>query len=892
MSFLNFRNLELSLNNQKILANSIDLSQSIDVANPVFAGQRVSEYSTVESPLVGNLKLSYYLTGTDFLQDYIYGNENHLLTGNIAGISFGQGYLNSYSLSARPNSPILINANIIFFDNLTGNLVETIQTGNLYSNILNFSDAYFRHNNDSELLTSNLNIIEFNWNYSASVKPSYNYYQSGINNLRADSVCVNEKIIDCELVTDSTDIPLNWQGQLGTIELYCSHPENTGIYEVFSCSGFINEKNFNLNANDTSLSSFKITQGFLNQFPQIDSISTNSYPINNYITIYSTNNYPNGFISNDGQINFINKVNIGDTSIPFDVKRQNGYDIISGTLINDIINGFLVLETNNGIVQYPTPLTLNFPPISVSSFTPNTGNYHSKILISGNNFYRIDSVKIGNRFANFNVISPSGIVAYIPDEANIDKIYVYSNLKNRTGISSNVFYPQIDITSFSPMTGKWNDIIYISGNNFSGITNLYFNNIASPSFKVVNNNLITGMSPSVGAGYAKGFITAVGVNGMVGKSICKYTPDFPITGMSVISGTSAEDLSIMVYTADTDYLFNSGNSYKLSFGDVNTYFYKKDSITFTGLIPTGFLKRPSYISFYEPDGITKYKSFATGFQQVGPAPQISKILPSGISFYKSNNISIEGQGMKDFFGWPHFLTLSGYNGEIQNYGISNISSSLLNNKIIINNVRLTGINWVTGQIYYYDVILRNYVGSGIVKSGIYVSGFNLSPLGIPYHLNQEAGRPHGLYDKPAANAVDNSNSTFSLTNHILTDKQRSWNESFISNPIDISRIEIYPVTGIITIDTSLNFDSQNYFSISTGYIEIFAKDGKTWGINSGILFTGNLTGVQNSKGNYFNIQPPITGVTGISISPSGIYDPDGPNNEQGGGLGFYQIKIY
>jgi len=78
----------------------------------------------------GSLKFTYYLTGYDYLKQYIYSNNNQPISGNIGGLQFNQGYLSEYSISIEPNSPIKVSAGITFYDQLTGILTQSSATTN------------------------------------------------------------------------------------------------------------------------------------------------------------------------------------------------------------------------------------------------------------------------------------------------------------------------------------------------------------------------------------------------------------------------------------------------------------------------------------------------------------------------------------------------------------------------------------------------------------------------------------------------------------------------------------------------------------------------------------------------------------------------------------------
>lgn len=731
MPFYTYKDVEVKINNKKMLVNSLELSQNVEMLNPVWYGESVSERNVVGSPIVNSLRLSYYLTGFDPLKDYLYSTRP--LSGDICGIKFNNGYISNYSLSAEPHSPLNVSVEIPIFDECTGAFSPITATGINRLNFLHFSNSYFNYStNYSKNSLSNNIITNFEWQYQADIIPSYSYRQTGVTYLSPHNVTINNKNISCRLSCDLSDISLPFTGESFAIGMRCPLSNNEYIYEEYECSGMLSSKNFGINSDSLSKTDIEIKQSHLNEKPLIGSVITYTYPsLGNLIYVISSNASANGFTSRNENLNLIERIKIGDTYVPFTVSHGSLYDTIAVEVTDDVIDGFLTLETLKGIIQYPVPLDLNFSSPFVTTISPITGSAHSKVTINGLNFNRITDVRFNGLSANFSLIQNTGathsIAAYVPDGATIGKITVLSETRNVSGISSQTFYPDIRISSFSPTTGIWGSTITISGQNFSGVNGVYFNGISAQSFVNVSENIVTAVAPAnTTVGFPRGKITVKSSNGISGTSNKSYRPLFPITGLSVISGTSSEDMAIGVLYANTSFLNQSGLGYKVSFGDNTAYFLKKDNYTFTGLIPNGFIGN-DFISFYEPDGITQYPGFTGKFYGIGPAPTIKintapngslipDVSPNTFTLYSTNSISIGGENMKDFFGLPSYLFVSGH-GTI--FEFSDVTVSQLNNRVTVNNVRITGEPTKTG---YYDMYLRNFAGTGnIAKSGLLIS---------------------------------------------------------------------------------------------------------------------------------------------------------------------------
>jgi hypothetical protein len=723
MSYYTARDISLVLNNNTIFCNQLNLSQQASLSHPIQEGEVVSTRNVANSAMVNELNFQYYITGRDYLYDFLLTNHKNSLSGTIAGIRFNQGYIKSYSLNGEANSPLIINAQLAILDELSGSFVANSPSAPIPNlQVFNFNDSYFTLNNNYSVSQLD-NITNFSWNFSNNVTPVYYYQQTGASYLNPDRVVIAEKEISCEITCDDTNIPMHFSGERLALDFTCRNPAQTAS-QTFSISGLINKKDFSVSTDNLSQSVYSITQQHLNEFPAIGSVTTSTYPSLGYIIIQSPN-LTNGFFSNTNNFPLVEKVILGDRELNFAVNRGASFDTITGFIPLDAINGNLSVVTTKGLILYPTQINLNFSGIGVSGFYPETGNYHDTILISGSNFNRVSQVLFNNVSANFNVYDNTGIynklIASVPDGITVGKINIVSSLRNVSGSSTGIFYPIPEITGFTP-TGMWGGQAIIAGKNFSGITNVYFNNIRVPNFTVNNSQRITATIPNTGAGYTKGYIKVSGYKGMEGISKSIYYPMVRISGISTISGGIDNDLKI-TGLFDIDFLSTgAGTGVKVAFGDVSTYFYRSGNINnyvLTGLIPNGFFDN-QYISLYEPDGISKYPPFTQRFEQVGPPPVITSI--NGQTYfemkpYSTQTLAFGGLYFKDFFALSSYVMISGMNDR---YNYSNIQFNSLGNQLIVPNVKITGS---TGL---YDIYVMNYAGTGRMKafSGI-VNSVNL-----------------------------------------------------------------------------------------------------------------------------------------------------------------------
>lgn len=776
MSFLTYRDINFTINGQNLFCDSLSLNQEANLERPIREGELTTLRNQAAAPKRNTLNLNYYLTGKCPLKNYIFTNWKYPISGRInSNLQFNFGYLESYKLSARPHQPIQINAQILIVDEVSGSLANVTPSSppnNLF--VFNYNDSYF--SNDD------LNITEFNWLFKNEIEPIYYQKETGLNHINPDRIFIGQKEISADFASDSQNLILGFTGTPFDIVFTCKHP-SLNITEDYGISGFINSKNFSVSNNDLHQSNYFVTQNHLNEEPKIGGLDTSTYPSQNYIIIQSLN-LVNGFFSSNN-LPLVEKVTLGDRNLEFRVSRGPSYDTITGFIPNDAINGTLSIITTKGLIVYPTQVNLNFSGINISGFWPETGNYHDSVLVSGENFHRITQVLINNTSSNFNVFDTTGLyhkmLVSIPDNVRLGRIQAVSSLRNVSGSSTGIFYPIPEITSFTP-TGTWSGICIISGHNFSGISNVYFNGVRSPNFTINNNSRITATIPGTGAGYTKGYITVSGHNGMSNKSHSIYHPQVWISGISTISGGIANDIKL-TGLFDTGFLCPVGDGgFKIAYGNTTGVVYSKSSYLLSGILPTGFYDN-AYISLFEPDGINKYTPFTGKFMQIGPAP-IIELINGSTSFttplYSSNILTLNGKYFKDFFGLPYYILISGAG---YRYQYSDITYNELGTQLQIPNVKITG---GTGL---HDIYVINYAGSGkmtafsgtstIPKSGLFItSGVDKAKsMGSAIHFPTVYDSPalsnvvlkttsdvdNISVERPAAHMNDGNNSTFSCT---------------------------------------------------------------------------------------------------------------------------------
>ena len=484
--FLNFKKIPVSLNSQPFICDSVQISNDIVLVPRYTYDSPTTAFESPSQMWAGSLRLQYYLTGYDYLKQYIYSKNSEPITGNIGGLSFNQGYLSNYSIDIQPNNPILINAEVSFYDQLTGKLstfISNFPTG------LVFRASDVQINNLSGYTLNLLNnFTKASFNYTCNLQPSYNYNDTGVISTSANKVLLQDRTISTQISSDDihTNLPLSGEN-FGAIFTFVN-PSNTGLFETFGCSGKISSKSINISTDSPHSHTIKINQYQVNPLGNINNVGIFS----TFVIVQSqTETYP--FLSYDKSLSYVNSIFIGPLQVTGNivVSRIMNVDTIAFPVPFTVNNDILTINTSYGNYVWPNKLSFIYPPITISGLSFNTGTFGNVITISGTNFINITDVFFGgNTRSNFQVTDGQTISATIPNNGSTAPITVYSQYRNLSGQSSNPFFYPPYISFITPVTGYWKDTLIITGSNFSGITGAYFNNVQANSIIILNNNLI------------------------------------------------------------------------------------------------------------------------------------------------------------------------------------------------------------------------------------------------------------------------------------------------------------------------------------------------------------------------------------------------------------------
>lgn len=201
-----------------------------------------------------------------------------------------------------------------------------------------------------------------------------------------------------------------------------------------------------------SASSFTVTSSTK---PKILSFSPTTGPVGTLITLKGENLFD------------VTSVKIGGVAASFNLLANPNITI---TVPEGAASGTITISAAGGIAVSDTPFTLSSAgqPI-ISSFSPESGQAGSLVIINGDNFQDASSVKIGTRETSFFVFGAQ-IFATLPADAITGFLSVTTPAGTGTsGRPFSIGAQTPTVLSFAPSKGSAGDVITIQGANLVGI---------------------------------------------------------------------------------------------------------------------------------------------------------------------------------------------------------------------------------------------------------------------------------------------------------------------------------------------------------------------------------------------------------------------------------------
>lgn len=230
--------LPISTKSQEYFCQNLTMDLSASIEPSFSMGSKFVEDHVASNGVQGSLKISYYLTGEDLIRDF-FSDDKADISGNIAGLTFNKGRVANYSLSASPNSPILVGAEIVFFDQLSGSFKPVFKDAPSVD-VFNYYNTYIDNLSNAEL-GSDLNIFRFNYSFSNNVNPVYKI-ESGVGQTIPSEINIGKKEASFTFDTDKVTGILPFSGQ--KVHMTVGLKNFTGLLvDTIRITGVVSQKN-------------------------------------------------------------------------------------------------------------------------------------------------------------------------------------------------------------------------------------------------------------------------------------------------------------------------------------------------------------------------------------------------------------------------------------------------------------------------------------------------------------------------------------------------------------------------------------------------------------------------------------------------------------------------
>jgi len=187
------------------------------------------------------------------------------------------------------------------------------------------------------------------------------------------------------------------------------------------------------------------------------------------------------------------------------------FDVASAITGNGTFS-FAIKNNSSDLISYSSKEGANPPelvivsgsgspaePPTIASFTPASGPVGSSVTITGSHFSGATSVHFNGVDATFSVASDTQILTQVPNGATAGKISVTTpggTVESPTGFTVTAPPTIPTIASFTPTNGPVGTNVTINGSNFTGVSSVTFNNVASSNFSVISGNQIAAEVPA------------------------------------------------------------------------------------------------------------------------------------------------------------------------------------------------------------------------------------------------------------------------------------------------------------------------------------------------------------------------------------------------------------
>ena len=266
--FFNYKNCPFKLSGVDILATNVNMS--LDSSNTPVYNEEFKKNSYTYAPedtVDTNFSISYYLTGKDFVKEYLLGvNSEQGISGNFCGLYFENGYVTNYSIKGSPDSLAKVDLEIKVFEALKGSFSAVTPTSQPEIAPLNFSNFYLSGNLDGAAFDSNgYNFTNFSYQYQREVE-KYNKEGSSVFD-QSGRAYLGKRSQSLSFEIDNFNYSLPYSGV--PCSFFVSLQTGSQPLDTLSFAGIVSSKRSSVEAQGYIKSEFSLRQDFSHFKPVI-----------------------------------------------------------------------------------------------------------------------------------------------------------------------------------------------------------------------------------------------------------------------------------------------------------------------------------------------------------------------------------------------------------------------------------------------------------------------------------------------------------------------------------------------------------------------------------------------------------------------------------------------
>ncbi|WKV12688.1 BspA family leucine-rich repeat surface protein [Marivirga harenae] len=551
----------------------------------------------------------------------------------------------------------------------------------------------------------------------------------------------------------------------------------------------------------------------------------------------------------------------GTTEVNFGGTPATSFSVVSATEITAVVaNGSSGnIEVTNVGGTFSVPNFIFIPAPGIDSFSPLTAAQGETVTISGANLTGATAVTFGGTAAaSFSVNSDTEISAVVANgtSGNIE----ITTPGGTASIINFIFIAAPTISSFSPLTAAQGETVTITGNNFTGTTEVNFGGTPATSFSVVSATEITavvanGSSGNIEVTTAGGTTSIPNFLFISNPTIDSFSPLSAAEGENVtITGTNFTGTSAVSFggTAATSFTVIADNMINAVVGEGSSGAVMVTTPAGTASLE-GFTLIFSQIGVIWNDNveIENNQSEAINFGAVSVGGEIEKqivILNTGNKNLEISNISSSAEAftVQSTLG----VVESGFQASITilfsaaNVGVYESEIRINNNSrnspefIFTISAELTGLNIIDGEtdslvISNQDINLGSTVINVNVDKNFNIE--NLSSTSIIEILSIDV-------DNPVFRIINAPASIAPASSEVFT--------------VRLTANSLGEYSGLVTVKTNLNDFT---FRVTGTVIEELSTDIKVYNVvtpngdgRHDFLLIDNITEYQNNNVSIFN----------------------------------------